>query len=297
MFKILLVFLFINLADNSIMEKNVQQLEQQIKTKLDQNSGTFAIAFKTIGENPKTLLINENEVFHAASTMKTPVMIEAFKQAKEGKLNLTDSILIKNEFKSIVDNSTFGLDISRDGGEKLYDFLGKKKPLKSLIYDMIINSSNLATNLVIELLDAKKVTRTMRDLGAHKINVLRGVEDMKAYDAGLSNTTTALDLLNIYEKIAVGSAVSTSASQQMIDILLDQKYNSIIPALLPGDVKVAHKTGSISGVRHDSGIVFLADGKKYILVLLSKELKDPEKAIKSMAEISKIIYDFVNVVN
>ncbi len=294
MLLIILIYIFISFAGNTNMSKEMKPLKQQIETKLEQNSGTFALAFKTIEENPVSIFFNENEVFHAASTMKTPVMIEAFKQAAEGKLSLTDSILIKNEFKSIVDSSSFSLEIGRDSGEKLYDFLGEKRPLSDLVYDMIINSSNLATNLIVELLDAKKITKTMRELGAGKINVLRGVEDMKAYNAGLNNSTTALDLLNIFEKIANGSAISSSASKQMIDILLDQKHNSIIPALLPSDIKVAHKTGSISGVRHDSGIVFLANGKKYVLVLLSKELKNPKTAVKSLAEISRLIYDFVN---
>jgi beta-lactamase class A len=133
----------------------------------------------------------------------------------------------------------------------------------------------------------------MRELGAEHINVLRGVEDIKAFDAGLNNTTTALDLMIIFEKIARGQAVDEKSSREMIKILLDQKHNDIIPALLPADVKVAHKTGSISGVRHDSGIVFLPDGRKYVLVLLSKNLKNPEKAIKLMAEISLIIYQFI----
>ncbi|KAA3609713.1 MAG: serine hydrolase [Calditrichaeota bacterium] len=291
MFIILLSFISFTGIIN--MEKNTLKLEEEIKSKLAKHNGNFAVAFRTIEENPISLFLNENEIFHAASTMKTPVMIEVFKQAESGKFNLTDSLEIKNEFKSIVDGSGFSLEISRDGGEGLYDFIGKKKTISDLVYDMIIRSSNLATNIVIEFLDAKKVTQTMREMGANTIQVLRGVEDMKAYNAGLSNTTTAKDLLAIYEKIASGRAVSKSASKKMTDILLDQKYNSIIPALLPKSIKVAHKTGSISGVRHDSGIVILEDGNKYVLVLLSKNLEDPDGAVKTMAEVSKMIYEFV----
>jgi beta-lactamase class A len=78
----------------------------------------------------------------------------------------------------------------------------------------------------------------------------------------------------------------------MIDILLDQKFNDKIPAKLPKKVKVAHKTGWITGVNHDAGIVILPDGRKYVLVLLSKELQDDKAAVKSMAKISKMIYDY-----
>jgi beta-lactamase class A len=123
--------------------------------------------------------------------------------------------------------------------------------------------------------------------------VLRGVEDSKAFQQGLNNTTTAYDLMVIFEKIAKGEAVNAEASQIMIDILLDQKFNEIIPAKLPKDVKVAHKTGSIIGVNHDSGIVFLPDGRKYILVLLSKEATDEKAAIEAMASVSEMIYSYV----
>jgi len=123
--------------------------------------------------------------------------------------------------------------------------------------------------------------------------VLRGVEDQKAYDAGLNNTTTAFDLLLIFEKIAAGKAVNKKADEAMIKILLDQRFNEIIPAYLPSTVKVAHKTGSITGVQHDCGIVFLPDGRKYVLVLLSKQLEDPVAAIRAMANVSAMIYNSV----
>ena len=133
----------------------------------------------------------------------------------------------------------------------------------------------------------------MRELGAPDIQVLRGVEDIKAYEQGLSNSTTAYDLMAIYEKLALEEVVSAQASNEMIDILFDQKFNEIIPAHLPEGVKVAHKTGVITGVHHDSGIVFLPDGRKYVLVLLSRELGDFDAGTAKMADVSKIIYDYV----
>jgi beta-lactamase class A len=158
---------------------------------------------------------------------------------------------------------------------------------------MIIVSSNLATNIVIELADATKVTQSMRALGATDIMVLRGVEDQKAYEAGISNTTTAYDLMIIFEQLAKGKVAGESADEQMIDILLDQKFNDIIPAHLPKDVRVAHKTGEISGVRHDSGIVILPDGRRYVLVILSKNMKNVDTGTAAMANVSKMIYDFI----
>ena len=152
-------------------------------------------------EDGKEILINENEQFHAASTMKTPVMIEAFKKSFENKISLDDTILVKNEFKSIVDGSLFKLSSFDDSDKKTYEKIGGYLSLRELIYDMITISSNFATNLVIDYIGHEDINMTMRDLGAKDINVLRGVEDIKAFNLGLSNTTTALDLLKIYENL------------------------------------------------------------------------------------------------
>lgn len=270
------------------------KLTQHIASKLHEQQGIYAVAFKDLATGEE-ILINERESFHAASTMKTPVLIELCRQVVTGKFSLADSIVVHNEFKSIVDSSLYTLNKQDDSELELYNHIGEKRSISSLAYDMIIASSNLATNMMIELVDARNVTRTMRNLGAKDIQVLRGVEDSKAFQQGLNNTTTAYDLMVIFEKIAKGEAVNAEASQIMIDILLDQKFNEIIPAKLPKDVKVAHKTGNITGVNHDSGIVFLPDGRKYILVLLSKAATDEKAAIEAMASVSEMIYSYVEV--
>src|SRR5690606_7492895 len=209
------------------------------------------------------------------------------------KQRLTDSVEIYNQFYSIVDSSAFELSPDVDGDPDLYRSIGKKLTWKELIYRMITRSSNLATNILIDKLNAQNVTKTMRDLGAKDIQVLRGVEDIKAYEAGLSNTTTAFDLMVIYDNLAKFAIIDSVNCQAMIDILIDQEFNSLIPAKLPKNVKVAHKTGWITGVHHDSGIVFLPDGKWYVLVLLSKNVKDMARADEAMSSISRLIYDYV----
>ena len=124
--------------------------------------------------------------------------------------------------------------------------------------------------------------------------ILRGVEDIKAYRQGLSNTTTACDLMLMFEALATDKILSDSSRKAIIDILLDQKFNEMIPAHLPDNVKVAHKTGWISGLHHDSGIVYLPDGRKYVLVLLSKNLTDEEAGVATLAQASRLIYDYLN---
>lgn len=287
----LAALLFIMTAFSQSTEKN-RQLLAQIQKELSPVQGDFAVAFSDI-QTGEQLLWNEQETFHAASTMKTPVMIELFKQVANGVLSLTDSVTVENEFKSIVDSSSYRLDPGDDSQEKLYAQIGTRVPVSELVYQMITQSSNLATNILIGMLDGKKVTQTMRDLGAKNIMVLRGVEDQKAFDLRLNNTTTAYDLMLIFQKMAKGEIINAAACTGMIKILLDQAHNTMIPALLPADVKVAHKTGTITGVHHDSGIVFLPDGRKYVLVILSKNTGDAALTENAIAKVSRLVYTYV----
>jgi beta-lactamase class A len=255
--------------------------------------GDIAVAYINLDNPSDTLFINADEMFHAASTMKTPVMIEVYKQANEGLFTLTDSLAIHNEFKSIVDGSSYSMDITRDWGDGLYDKIGQNMSIFDIVYEMVIHSGNLATNIIIDLVDAKKVTATMRELGASQIEVLRGVEDMLAFQAGLSNRTSARDLAIIFKHIANGTAVSAQASEEMIKILRDQQFREMIPAGLPEDAIVAHKTGSITGVNHDSGIIYLANGQSYVLVILSKNLSQNSDGTEVGAKISSLVYNWV----
>lgn len=275
--------------NNSV--QNPEQLKEQIKAEFAKQKGTFAVAFKNL-QTGEEILINEKISFHAASTMKTPVLIEAYKQAAAGKFKITDSIPVKNEFKSIVDGSSYSLSAGDDSDSILYTKVGTKLPIDDLLYLMIIKSSNLATNIIIDLVGAQNANKTMREMGAKDIQVMRGVEDNKAFQKGMNNTTTAYDQMLIFKHMAKGTVVDKKSSDAMINILMDQVFNDKIPALLPKDVKVAHKTGWIKGINHDAGVIYLPDGRKYVLVLLSKELADDVGGVAAMANVSKMVYDY-----
>lgn len=287
----LLMLLHVEGVFAQTMMKSTSDLKSEIELLFASSSGTFALAFLDLSSADHQLLINERESFHAASTMKTPVMIEVYKQAAAGRFSLRDSLQVKNEFKSIVDGSAYRIDVGRDDGEHLYKLQGKMRSIEDLVVDMIIYSSNLATNIVIELVGASQVNKSMRALGARDIQVLRGVEDMKAFEAGLNNSTTAYDLMLIFEALAKEQVVSKEASKEMINILLRQTHKDLIPALLPPGVKVANKTGFISRLHHDSAIVYLPDGRKYVLVLLSKNMEDVEAGTKMLSRVSRLIFD------
>ena len=294
MYKQLLIFslAILSFTMAAAQHLSLRKVKKQIEPLLAAQPGVFALAFKDL-QTGKSLYINKHTIFHAASTMKTPVLVEAYRQAAVGKFQLSDSIPIVNSFKSIADSSYFSLSPADDSELELYKHIGEKATVHDLLYQMIIYSSNLATNIIIEKLGAINVTATVSSMGATDIQVLRGVEDSKAFQLGLNNVVSAFGLGLIFEKMATGKIVNATACQDMITILLDQKFNDIIPAKLPAAVKVAHKTGFITGIHHDSGIVFLPDGRKYVLVLLSKNLTDEKAGIDAMATASSVLYNYM----
>jgi beta-lactamase class A len=250
---------------------------------------TIAVAYYDL-RSGATLLRNEHEVFHAASTMKVPVMLGVFEAVTRGELRLDQRVVVKNDFISIYDRSHYALEAREDSDPKLYDLAGTEVTLEELVRRMIDRSSNLATNLVIELIGAPRVMALMKQIGAEKIQVLRGVEDDKAYEAGMNNTTTAHDLMLIFKTLAEMRAVSPEASRKMVDILLLQEHNDGIPAGLPTGTRVAHKTGSITRISHDAGLVFAPDGSQYVLVVLTRGFEKGADAERVIAEISKAVW-------
>ena len=272
---------------------SLEDLEISINNQISNIEGDIALAFTDLSCRTPPLLINVDGIFHAASTMKVPVMIELYKQQLAGELSLQDSIMISNKFISIVDSSSYQLNINDDSDDIIYKYIGSKLTIHELITSMITVSSNLATNILIELVSVKKINQTMRSFGAINMNVLRGVEDQKAFDLGLSNTTTAKDLSIIMKGLALKSFLGTEECDAMISVLKHQKWNDMIPKYLPKDIDIAHKTGAISHVHHDAAIVYLPNGNAYILVLLSKNLKNFETGTEKLAQISKTIYNFM----
>lgn len=287
----LLILLFI--SGYHQRDTEIKTLKSEIEEYLSEQEGTFAVWYQDLQDESQHFAINEDTLFHAASTMKTPVMIELFKRVEKGEFSLDDLIKVENKFYSIVDGSEYQMTFSPESTDPIEKRIGEMATIRELNHAMITYSSNLATNILIGLVGAEETTQSMRGLGADRIQVLRGVEDLKAFDQGLSNRTTAKDLGIIFEHIANGTSVNPEMDDLMIDILSEQHYGDIIPAKLPDDVTVAHKTGSITGVEHDSGIVYLPDGSSYVLIFLSKNLPDNVKGREIGAEVSQMIYDFV----
>ncbi len=268
----------------------LDQAKLQIE-KLIATSGAEVVSIAVYDlQSKQTLLINERANLHAASTMKLPVMMEVFRLVEEKKLKLTDALEVKNKFYSIVDGSEFRLNKSDDSDEEVYNRIGKKMSVVELMEHMIIWSSNLATNILIERVGPENVMKLMAELGANDIRVMRGVEDSKAFQAGKNNTTTAYDLMLLLKLIAENKFKSKRACEKMVEILSAQHFNDGIPAGLPTGTKVAHKTGEITNHKHDAGIVYPMNGKPFVIVILTKGIANEKQSNKLIAEISRVVY-------
>jgi beta-lactamase class A len=258
-----------------------------IESTIRESGAEVAVAFRTL-DGRKQWLRDADKSFHAASTMKVAVLIELYRQAHQGSLHLDEPVPIRNQFRSLVDGSPFALDPQDDSETELYRAIGETRTLRQLSELMITVSSNLATNLLMDKLGVDNIRAGMHALGADGMNVRRDLEDGKAFERGLNNTTTANALLRLMEAIAKGDAVDKGSSGEMLAVLERQTVNDRIPAGLPPGTRVAHKTGEITGIRHDAGIVFAA--RPFVLVVLTRGARSPEAGSELIAEITRQLY-------
>lgn len=237
--------------------------------------------------------INADVEFHAASTMKLAVLIELFRQAETGRFAITDSLEITNSFTSIFDGSMFSVGIDDDSDKEIYANIGRRLSIQDLAYRLITSSSNLATNILVELVSADSVQRTIGQLGTQQMKVLRGVEDLKAFEAGMNNTTTASDLAILLEAILAERAASPASCESMLKILLDEPWNELIRDALPQGTAAAHKTGAIEtrNHRHDAAIVYPPEVEPYILVILTRDAESNEIANNIGQTVSRVVFE------
>jgi beta-lactamase class A len=263
-------------------------LEARVRKLIGDSGAEVAVAMHTL-DGRSELLIDADRKFHAASTMKVPIMIELFRQAESGTLRLDDTLDVKNEFHSIVDGSVYQLSVGDDSDAEVYAQIGKPMTLRALCEAMITVSSNFAANLLIEKVGAENVRKTVARLGAGGMLVLRGVEDQKAFDKGMNNETTARALDVLMLAIAQGKAVSPAADAGMAAILKRQKFADAIPAGLPAGTPVGHKTGSITKIHHDAAIVY--GPRPYVLVVLVRGIADQKVSGPLIASISREVWN------
>jgi beta-lactamase class A len=289
-----LTFPFAAAAQAAASAPSAAALRAAIEARIAQVPGArVGVVFEAVSRGPR-VAIAEDSSFHAASTMKVPVMIELFRRVDAGALSLDQPILLVNSFGSIVDGSAYSLAPEEDSDSTLYARIGTRVTVRELLHRMIARSSNLATNALIAIVDAANANATARALGARTINVRRGVEDIKAFRAGLNNSTSAADLAALMLAIERNTAASPASCSAMREILLAQEFSQEIPAGLPAGIPVAHKTGWIPGILHDAAIVYPRGRSPYALVVLTGNIPEEEVARTLIADVSRLVWEFAS---
>jgi beta-lactamase class A len=230
--------------------------------------------------------------FHAASTIKVAVLLAVFRAADQGRFRLDDSLHVRNRFISAADGSPFHLNPDSDAMPELYQAIGRTAKISALAEGMISASSNLATNLLLDLVGVEYARKVLRDAQVDGVELRRGVEDHAAHERGINNEVTADGLVRLLSAVR-GDFLSNESKEQAIRILLEQRFNSMLPARLPAHAAVAHKTGEISTACHDMGIVYLPEREPYIAVILTEFDSEGDGRREIVAAISGAIYRLI----
>jgi len=267
---------------SSTLNEQLERLSAQSKAQ------AIAVAVHDL-ESGLRFSLQGDRWFHAASTIKVAVLLALFRAADEGRVRLNDSLHVRNRFISAADASSFHLDRDSDAMPELYEAIGRTVKISALAEGMIAVSSNLATNLLLDLVGVEYARKVLRDAQVEGVELRRGVEDHAAHKQGINNEATANGLLTLLSAVR-GDFLSGESKEQAIRILLEQRFNSMIPAGLPAHAAVAHKTGEISTACHDMGIVYLPEREPYIAVILTKFDSEQDGRRETVAAISEAIY-------
>ena len=267
-------------------------LRKEVET-IEKESGAKALSVALYdAESGFELHYNADRWHHAASTIKVPILLGVFAAIDRGDLLPHSRVHVRNRFLSVVEGVPFRVEAGRDGNSAVHAAIGKMMRVDELAYHMITTSSNLATNLLLGVIGPESVNETLRELDVEDgIELKRGVEDELAFEHNINNRVTADGLLRVLVMLAEGKAFSPGLSRRMMDILHGQEFNQGIPARLPKGARVAHKTGEISTVAHDAGVIYLPKRKPYALVVLTEWDPAATGRSRTIASVSHSVYE------
>jgi len=229
------------------------------------------------------------ERHYSASTMKLPVAVAMMRKVESGELDLDQAVRVHEDFASAAPGERFRVDREEDDAPATWDHLGGEVTLGWLASEMISRSSNLATNLVLELTGVRAAHEALAPRGPSAVR--RGIDDTPARLAGISNEMTAADLAAVLVAVGNDSAASADSCRYLRDLLAANHWNDQIPAGLPAGVRVEHKNGWDTGIRHDGGIIRPADADPFVLVVMTSSDLPDDEAEQLIARIAGIAWE------
>jgi len=256
-------------------------LQDTLSRDLAQRPGRFAVAVYDFSSRAQAT-VNAHEVQHAASLIKLPIMMAVFAMIDSGTATLGQTVEIRSDYRSVADGSTFHVEPIAA--------LPAHPSLNRLLNAMITVSDNIAANALIEFVGIPRIERFLSDHGYLETHVRRFLMDEKALARGIENTMSAYDAMLMLRDLELGRYFSAESRAEMLRLLKAQTHNEKIPSVLPPGVTVAHKTGKITNVEHDAGIVYLPDGRKYVLALLSSRLPGNNAGVSAAQAVSRLVY-------
>ena len=271
------------------LARRIAEIEARARPK------ALAVAMGDLGSGVR-FRYHADRWFHAASTIKVAILVGVYAEIHRGALLPQSRVHVRNRFRSAWDGTPFRIASERDANAAVHAHVGSTMRVSELALHMIATSSNLATNLLLDVVGLETVQQALEALGVGGVDVRRGVEDERAFEHDLNNRVTAEGLASLLRTVADGKAFSPAISRQMVDVLHEQEFKNGIPARLPKGVRVAHKTGEISTVAHDAGIVYPPDRAPYVLVVLPEWAPDDSGRSATIAEVSRAIYEFLHQV-
>jgi beta-lactamase class A len=273
------------------ISSNLDALRLRIESIVQKSNARAVSVALPDTENGAELHYNADRWFHGASTIKVAILLAVYGEIDSGRLAPQSRLHVRNRFLSAYDGSPFRVLADRDADSEVHAAIGKTMRVNELALHMIATSSNLATNLLLDLIGLEAVQRTIDRFGLTGLDVKRGVEDEKAFDRDIVNRVTANGLVALLGLIAEERAYSPELSREMLAILHQQEFKKGIPARLPRDVRVAHKTGDISTVAHDAGVVYAPGRKPYVVAILTEWAADAGSRSPTIAALSHAVYE------
>lgn len=232
--------------------------------------------------------------FHAASTIKVAVLAGVYAVLERRNLTSQHRLRVYNRFTSAADGAPFRVPLARDSDADVHAAIGTRMTVGDLARHMIAVSSNLATNVLLDFATVREARGVLSAAGVGGVDLVRGVEDDRAFERGICNEVTASGLVALLRAIHDGRVAGPALTAEMMAILAAQMFRSGIPAGLPPAVRetarVAHKTGEIASATHDAGMVFLPRRPPYVLAVLTGCGGESPARYAAIARISSAAY-------
>lgn len=253
-------------------------LKNSLAKLLADSEGVCGVALQNL-QTGEQCLINETELFPAASVIKLFILQELFRRVDCCQLQMETKITLQDA------NKVGGFGILKEMRAGLELSCGELATL------MIVLSDNVATNILIDVLGIDEINAANRRRGFTQTCLQRKMMDQAAKQRGLDNFTSPLDVMKLLTELETGEHLSARSRRQFIDILLKQQCNNKLPALLPPTTLLAHKTGDLPQVEHDAGILYSCNGP-VIIVVMMKKLADNAAGIRLHNLLGRKVYDY-----